>query len=138
MSDKEINYKAGDVTIVWKPHVCIHSTKCWKELPGVFQPREKPWVKTDGASPEKIVEQVGKCPSGALSIKHHHQSAAAVHENKVEITPNGPILVHGATEVKHTDGRVEKKENRIALCRCGASANKPYCDGTHGRIDFKG
>ena len=67
--DKEasINYKKNDITVVWKPKVCIHSKKCWKELGEVFKPMEKPWIQIDGATTERIIEQVGVCPSGALT-----------------------------------------------------------------------
>ncbi len=65
--EPSINYKNNDITLVWKPKVCTHSKKCWKELGDVFKPMEKPWVKMDGASSERIIEQVNCCPSGALS-----------------------------------------------------------------------
>ena len=69
MNDKEIsiNYKNNDITVVWKPKVCIHSKKCWKELGDVFKPQEKPWVNMDGATSEQIMKQVDCCPTGALS-----------------------------------------------------------------------
>ncbi|MBI3258867.1 MAG: (4Fe-4S)-binding protein [Ignavibacteriae bacterium] len=60
-------YTNGDVTVVWQPHKCIHSAICARGLPTVFRPAERPWVVIDGASTEAIVEQVKKCPSGALS-----------------------------------------------------------------------
>lgn len=63
-------YSNGEVTIVWKPDLCAHSAICWKGEDGlmeVFNPREKPWIKPEGASTERIIEQVKKCPSGALS-----------------------------------------------------------------------
>lgn len=62
-------YTNGEVTVVWQPHMCIHSKKCWKGLLSVFDPRRKPWVDMDGASSERIVAQVNECPSGALSMK---------------------------------------------------------------------
>ena len=70
MPDIIKEYKKGALTIVWKPEACIHSTICWKAatgLPSVFNPFEKPWIKTEGASVEELVEQIKKCPSGALS-----------------------------------------------------------------------
>jgi uncharacterized Fe-S cluster protein YjdI len=63
-----LKYPNNEVTVLWKPNVCIHSKLCWKGLIEVFDPREKPWIKMDGASTEKIIEQVKKCPSGALSF----------------------------------------------------------------------
>ena len=65
------SYSNGEITVVWKPVVCQHSTVCWKEatgLPSVFNPREKPWIKMEGGTTEQIIQQVNKCPSGALSF----------------------------------------------------------------------
>ncbi|MGQ0740465.1 MAG: (4Fe-4S)-binding protein [Bacteroidota bacterium] len=67
MSKDVHTYTNGELTVVWKPKVCIHSTLCWKGLIQVFNPKERPWIKMDGAATEKIIEQVRKCPSGALS-----------------------------------------------------------------------
>ena len=59
-------YTNGEVTILWRPHVCRHSGNCFTGLPGVFDPEERPWVNVYGASTQEIIEQVKKCPSGAL------------------------------------------------------------------------
>lgn len=67
MSRETFKYTNGEVTVVWKPNLCQHSTRCWKGLITVFNPNERPWIKMDGANSEKIIEQVKKCPSGALS-----------------------------------------------------------------------
>jgi len=68
MSQKTFKYPNNDITVIWKPDICTHSTKCWKELIAVFNPKEKPWIKMDGASTERIIEQVKRCPSSALSF----------------------------------------------------------------------
>lgn len=71
MKDLTKKYTNGEVTIVWKPGVCSHSTICWRKttgLPEVFNPTQRPWIKPENASTEQIVEQVKKCPSGALSF----------------------------------------------------------------------
>ena len=67
MSLETLKYTNDEVTVVWKPKLCIHSTNCWKGLIEVFNPKEKPQIKIDGAGTERIIEQVKKCPSGALS-----------------------------------------------------------------------
>lgn len=69
-------YTNGEVTIVWKPATCIHSRICWSAatgLPSVFNPSERPWIKMEGGSTEQIVEQVKKCPSGALSFYYNNE-----------------------------------------------------------------
>ena len=148
MGKETFKYTNGEVTVVWKPKLCIHSTVCWKGLVEVFDPREKPWIKMDGAGTEKIIEQVRKCPSRALSYSINAENnppsqnagkviAEAVHITKIEVTANGPYLVRTECLIVHSDGREEIKTGAVTLCRCGASANKPYCDGSHKKIGFK-
>ena len=62
-------YSNGDITVVWQSGMCIHSGNCVKNLSKVFQPKTQPWINLDNATSAEIVEAVGKCPSGALSIK---------------------------------------------------------------------
>lgn len=141
MKDITKKYTNGEVTIVWKPDTCIHSKICWTGLPGVFNPRERPWIKPDAAATLKLVEQVSKCPSGALSYYmngQEPQNTSTEVESIVEVSPNGPLLVYGNITVKDSAGNETKKHKVTAFCRCGASANKPYCDGSHRKIDFKG
>ncbi|MDB5282242.1 MAG: (4Fe-4S)-binding protein [Bacteroidota bacterium] len=61
-------YSNGEVTIVWKNALCQHSGNCVRGLPGVFNSKTNPWINAQGASTEQIIEQVKKCPSGALSF----------------------------------------------------------------------
>lgn len=69
MKDITKTYSNGDVTIIWKPSQCIHSAICFKGLGEVFDPRKRPWITLENSTPEKIIDQVKKCPSGALSLK---------------------------------------------------------------------
>lgn len=135
-------YTNGEVTIVWKNEQCIHSTLCWKGLNSVFNPTERPWIKPEGASTNEIIEQVKKCPSGALSYFMNNEieaeSAHVESETIVEVAPNGPLLVYGNVSVKDAHGNEMKKNKVTAFCRCGASSNKPFCDGTHKKINFEG
>jgi len=62
-------YTNGEITVLWEATKCIHSANCVKNLPEVFKPKEKPWVKIENSTSEKIISTVKKCPSGALSIK---------------------------------------------------------------------
>ena len=62
------SYKNNDITVLWQPTLCIHSGICFKGVPQVFDPRRTPWIEMDNASTETIIEQVKKCPSGALSF----------------------------------------------------------------------
>lgn len=143
MPKETIKYTNGEVTVIWKPKMCIHSKICWTELREVFDPFVRPWVKMDGSTTEKIINQVRKCPSGALSYEMSDGNEKEIRSEEtsilnIEISPNGPILIKTSCSIKHSDGTEEIKEGTTALCRCGASGNKPYCDGSHKKIDFKG
>ena len=67
-TEKKIKYTNGEITVVWKPEFCQHSTRCFTQLPEVFNPRIRKWVDPNGAPSEKIIAQVKKCPSGALTF----------------------------------------------------------------------
>ncbi|GAB2533992.1 (4Fe-4S)-binding protein [Spirosoma aerophilum] len=134
-------YTNGEITVVWKPAVCIHSKLCWTQLTEVFNPRDRPWVKMEGAPTERIAGQVDRCPSKALSYFRNEanvQPEQIQAESLVEPMPNGPLLVYGNLTVKSADGQETKKNKVTAFCRCGASSNKPYCDGSHLKIGFVG
>lgn len=141
-----LKYTNGEVTVVWKPDTCIHSRICWTALREVFDPTKRPWINMQGSNTEKIIEQVRKCPSGALSYVMNTGAGTeqpdivseAAEIMNIQIKPNGPILINTDCHITHSDGKTEIKKGVTALCRCGASANKPYCDGTHKTIDFKG
>lgn len=62
-------YTIGEITIVWKPDICTHSGVCVKTLPNVYKPNERPWIQMGNATTQEMIDQVAKCPSGALSIK---------------------------------------------------------------------
>lgn len=142
-------YTNEEITIVWKPETCIHSRICWTQLRQVFDPTKRPWITMEGTDTEKIIEQVRKCPSGALSYFRNDEHTDENTEPKeivgeaaeiinIKITANGPILVTTDCRITLSDGTDEIKKGTTALCRCGASTNKPYCDGTHSKIGFEG
>lgn len=133
-------YNNKDLTVLWQPKLCIHAAECVKLLPEVYDPKAKPWIKMENASTDELKSQIDKCPSGALSYYMNNQNKNTNMETqtKINIMENGPLLVEGSIEITRPDGTVESKEKTTAFCRCGASANKPFCDGQHKKIDFKG
>ena len=141
-------YSNDEITVVWKPWKCIHSGICVKLLPQVYDPQSRPWIKPEHASAAELRRQIGQCPSGALSFETQgsgygdNNKAAEKNDEtmntKVEIVAKGPLLLHGQSEVVFPDGRREIKKRTTAFCRCGTSANKPYCDGSHNDSDFEG
>jgi uncharacterized Fe-S cluster protein YjdI len=138
---KEIikRYTKDKLTVVWQPAKCTHSKNCFHGLPDVFNPQNRPWVKLDSSTKEDIIAQVKKCPSGALSIENQFEEETNMkNENatKINVSKGGPLLVEGDLIISLPNGEKVEKKGMTALCRCGASANKPYCDGSHNKIEF--
>lgn len=136
----EKRYSNDEITVVWKPDLCVHSTNCWKSLLTVFDPRRRPWVDMTAASSERIMATVDKCPSGALSYiandMEDEQRFEEVSEVRAEVLPNGPLIIYGTLTVKDRNGEETTRSKTTAFCRCGQSKNKPYCDGSHVATGF--
>ncbi len=144
------HYTNGEVTVEWKPKLCIHTMMCFEGLPTVFDPDRRPWVDPEAATTEEIVAQVKECPSGALSYYMNNGQAEVPApeidqeqeeqepEVSVEILPNGPLLVRGMITIRDASGNEVQKGPVTALCRCGATRRKPFCDGAHSRVGFVG
>jgi CDGSH-type Zn-finger protein len=88
----------------------MHAAECLRGLPAVFGNRRRPWIIVGNGSPGEIGEVIQRCPTGAL------------HFRRLDGGPQEPVV---------------RQDTRVALCRCGASANKPFCDGSHRRVGFQ-
>jgi len=131
---------AGDgIEVRWEPKLCIHASSCIRALPHVFDPNARPWVNVDDASADEIAAAIESCPAGALSYMRTDGAPEETPESptKVQPRPNGPLLLRGDIEVIDVEGNVIRRATRVALCRCGQSSNKPYCDLTHRTIGFR-
>lgn len=141
MKEKVISYKSENITITYEPDICIHAAECVSGLPEVFDINKKPWVNVKAASPEKIIETIKKCPSGALKYesnkKTNNDEEIKMEKTKITIMPDGPIMLEGNLTVNKMSGENIKDAEKMFLCRCGASANKPFCDGKHKAAEFK-
>lgn len=131
-------YSNGEVTVVWEPSKCIHAGNCVRGLPEVFNAKAKPWIKIDGADTQSIINQVKECPSGALSILEEEAKTTSSTNTHVELMKNGPMIIDGEIKLTQANGSVILKNKKTAFCRCGASARKPYCDGSHSSAGFVG
>ncbi len=127
-------YSNEEITVCWEPAKCIHARECVKGLPQVFNREEKPWVNMQGAATVEIMRIVDRCPSGALSYKKTGE--AEKPSARIKIIKNGPLLAEGSCALIDPDGMELAGSGPFALCRCGCSRNKPFCDGTHGKVGF--
>ena len=136
-------YGNADITVTWKPDLCIHSEKCFHGLGAVFDPNRRPWIDMSAADTAAIKAQVERCPSGALSWSAAGAEAGAKADPAasavvVELLADGPLLVKAAHTLNLSDGTTKQRSGATAYCRCGQSNRKPFCDGSHSRVGFKG
>jgi uncharacterized Fe-S cluster protein YjdI len=130
-------YSNGEIVVIWEPEKCVHARECVKGMPQVFDREKTPWVDIRGAGSKEIMEVIDRCPSGALSykmVKKAGESEASCAQ--IKVMKNGPLLVEGDCTLIDSTGKEEARAGHFALCRCGSSGNKPFCDGTHIKIGF--
>ncbi len=134
MKSKIHEYQGKDVKVAFDLARCIHAGRCVQGLPSVFDIDAKPWVQPDKASEEELRQVVAQCPSGALAVE---PAGAPAADNVIEVQPDGPLYLRGKTCVKTLAGETLLEADRLALCRCGASENKPLCDNAHQKAGFQ-
>jgi CDGSH-type Zn-finger protein/uncharacterized Fe-S cluster protein YjdI len=123
------------VLIRYEGKKCIHSRFCVLTRPDVFVPNvEGEWIHPDSATPEEVAELAHLCPSGAIRYQRldGHADETAPEVNVLRLRENGPLAVSAALELGGRDVGF-----RATLCRCGASKNKPFCDGSHNALPFQ-
>ena len=138
MSDKEHVYRGKDIVVRYDLARCLHSAECLRALPGVFDTRGRPWVQPDGAPADEVAHVVTRCPSGALHFERNDGVPAegVPERNTIRVVAEGPLYLRGDIEVVDGEGRQLRRDTRLALCRCGASSRKPFCDNSHLRVGF--
>jgi uncharacterized Fe-S cluster protein YjdI/CDGSH-type Zn-finger protein len=132
-------YEAPTIEVHWEPRLCIHTGNCVRGLPRVFDPKARPWVAVAAADADAIARTIETCPTGALHYRRLDggRQEQPPEETTVEASADGPLLVRGDVRILGGDGSVIREDTRVALCRCGASKNKPFCDGSHRRVGFR-
>jgi len=139
VSKKIRAYASDTIEIRWDARRCIHEAECVRGLPAVFDPDARPWIQPQGSDPEAIAEAVCRCPTGALQYRrldggHSEQAPAA---NEARLAPDGPVYLRGSLILVRGDGSEMVRDTRMALCRCGASQHKPFCDVSHRKAGFE-
>ena len=141
MEEKRIKYESEEISVSFAPDVCIHAAECVRGLPAVFNTSKKPWINVAGANPDEIVEVINNCPSGALRYElidfEPNEEETRMEKTKITVMPNGPLMVEGNLSVNKMSGEKIKDGEKLFLCRCGHSVNKPFCDGSHKKAEFK-
>ena len=142
VKDKRKNYVGKGITIHDNRKICSHAAECVNNLPSVFKLNARPWINPDAAeTKEEIVNTIKKCPSGALSYSVDDTEYRDQNDRMpmITVSKDGPYHITGGIDligdnIQWAEGA--SKEHYV-LCRCGASNNKPFCDGMHRLINFK-
>lgn len=116
--------------------VCVHAGFCGNRVTNVW---DQVGHTDDSVVRAQVIGMVERCPSGALTYRFEDggNDVEALLPQAIAVVDDGPLWVTGGVPVTTADGRTLEVRNRVTLCRCGASANKPLCDGSHGDAGFK-
>ena len=138
--DHRETYTRGELTVFDNRGICQHAGFCTDALPAVFRIRAEPFVDLSGADADSdaIIDVVRRCPSGALAyalngVEHRDQE----REPTITVSKDGPYRVTGGIELPDEPRAEGASTEHYALCRCGQSKNKPFCDGTHWYVNFR-
>ena len=130
-------FKGKHIDVHYNRLLCSHAGECGSRLKSVFDTQRDPWIEPDNASADDIRDVVGACPSGALSWSEPGGSPQHITPEAPGITieRDGPYRV---TDIPLASGVQAEGScpNKYVLCRCGASKNKPFCDGSHADIGW--
>jgi len=140
-------YAAAHAVVAWDADVCRHAAECVRGLPAVFDPTAKPWIAPERASLDALAATITRCPSGALRLYRPDGTLVAAGgasraeptpaATVLKVRPDGPNVVTGDVALAGAKTADTRSRITLVLCRCGASRNKPFCDGTHTRIGFR-
>jgi len=134
---KERAYEGKEITIHDNRTICWHAAECVSGLNSVFDKNTSPWINPENAAVDQVVEVVRRCPSGALSYTRDNVRTTDFNgPTEINIVKDGPYNVSGNIEISVADEIQPPSKDHYSLCRCGASKNKPYCDGSHNDIKF--
>ena len=140
MSDKKpITYPGERAAVTWKGSLCIHIGECGRAKGDLFIGGRKPWCQPDLVSNDEVRDVVLRCPTGALSYEYADGSQVEQADavNTIQVSYNGPLFIRGNLDIDQAPEDVPGISFRAALCRCGKSKNKPFCDNSHDDAGFR-
>ncbi len=140
MSDRKVvKYPGKKAEVSWHGGLCIHIGECGRAKGELFVGGRKPWCQPDFASDVDVRDVVMRCPTGALTVNFAGGSVPemAGPENTIHVAYNGPLFVRGQLDINSAPESAPGLKFRAALCRCGQSKNKPFCDNSHETTGFK-
>jgi CDGSH-type Zn-finger protein len=135
IADRETTFTGQRIAVGDDHSLCVHSGFCGNRITNIWKMLKDP---DDSVVRGQIMAMVEKCPSGTLTFALEADGEVVEPDlpKEIAVIPDGPLWVSGGIPVERRDGQPLETRNRMTLCRCGASSNKPFCDGTHKEIGF--
>ena len=125
-------YDGENLDVTWDRRLCIHFGECGRAEGGMFQAKRDPWCQPDLVPLGQAKDIVERCPTGALAYTGEDGSVeSAPAENRILVSNNGPLYLTGDLDIAAAEDDQPGLKFRAALCRCGLSKNKPFCDNRH-------
>ncbi|MGB5644340.1 MAG: CDGSH iron-sulfur domain-containing protein [Gammaproteobacteria bacterium] len=137
--EKVTTYQGKNIDVLWDSRLCIHIGECGYSAGELFVGGRDPWCSPDLEMDDNVKEIVKRCPSGALTYndKKNADNELAAQCNTVRVVYNGPLYIQGELHIENTPQDMPGISYRAALCRCGKSGNKPFCDNSHLKAGFE-
>lgn len=137
-ADKVYDFDGEHLTARWDGRLCIHAQECTRATGAIFESGRKPWGQPDRVSADAAAEVVERCPTGSLTHQRKDGGAeeGADAENSVCVSNRGPLYLRGELALEGAPGDMPGLRFRAALCRCGNSKRKPFCDNAHEETGF--
>jgi CDGSH-type Zn-finger protein len=133
--ERRKSYPGTGIEVFDDRGTCVHAGFCGNQVSNVWKMAGD---TSDTQIRAQVMAMVERCPSGALTYEVDGVAVEPSFPAEVGVTPDGPIWVTGGIPIERADGAAVEVRNRVTLCRCGQSANKPLCDGSHKEAGFTG
>lgn len=132
-------YPGKEADVTWDQRLCIHIGECSRAKGELFVGGRQPWCQPDLTTLADVVDVCQRCPSGALVYEAKDGATREVPApaNTVTVAYNGPYFVRGELAIEGAPQDMAGVRFRAALCRCGQSKNKPFCDNSHEQAGFR-
>ena len=134
-AERAKSYGGDGIEVLDDRPICVHAGFCGNQVTNVWKMAAK---TSDSRIRAEAMAMVERCPSGALTYAVDGETIEPDLPTGVAVIPDGPLWVSGGIEVTRADGSTLERRNRVTLCRCGHSASKPLCDGSHKEAGFTG
>mgnify|MGYP001821180802 FL=1 len=138
-NEKNKTYLGKNIDVQWDSRLCIYIGDCGYSSGDLFVGGRDPWCQPDLVDDDYVKDVVRRCPSGALTYndKTPGENEQSAECNSVQVVYNGPLYIQGELHIENAPEDMPGVRYRAALCRCGQSQNKPFCDNSHHKAGFE-